>query len=175
MNQYIKNKTAHRKLKNMLAEILRLKSIDQNSTSNAMIGGAKTYTITVSQPWYDFIASGRKTVEGRLNRGIFRKIMPDDIIMWKNNESIFETIVTHIKSYDSFKEMIEDQKLENVLPEIATIGEGEAIYFKYYSKEDEAEHGVVAIGLKRKNVEELNNSGDESSDKSSDESSDDSI
>jgi len=32
------------------------------------------YTITIKQPWFNLIKSGKKTFEGRLNTGLFAKL-----------------------------------------------------------------------------------------------------
>ena len=61
-----------------------------NLKKHNLIGGNnddKPLEITVKQPWFDFIANGRKTIEGRLDRGIFSKIKLNDRITWINKKN----------------------------------------------------------------------------------------
>jgi ASC-1-like (ASCH) protein len=104
------------------------------------------YNITVKNPWFDFIAQGKKTVEGRLNRGLFKRINVGNIIYWINKNLKIKTIITYKKEYSSFKEMLQQEELSKVLPNKSSVDDGVAVYRQYYSQKDE-EDGVVAIGL----------------------------
>jgi ASC-1-like (ASCH) protein len=44
--------------------------------------------------------------------------------------------------------MISFFRVQNVIPEAKTLEEAEAVYYKYYSKEDEETFGVVALEIK---------------------------
>jgi ASC-1-like (ASCH) protein len=39
----------------------------------------------LSQPWFDYIKSGEKTIEGRLNKDFWSNININDIIIWYND------------------------------------------------------------------------------------------
>ncbi|MCF6276569.1 MAG: ASCH domain-containing protein [Candidatus Magasanikbacteria bacterium] len=73
--------------------------------------------INVQEPYYSFIVSGQKTVEGRLNKGKFAQINLGDILV-VNEQEKFEVIEKN--SYISFKEMIKSEGLENVIPDKKT-------------------------------------------------------
>jgi ASC-1-like (ASCH) protein len=111
------------------------------------IGGTHEYNITIKNPWFDLIAQGKKTVEGRLNRGIFKKIKVGDIVNWTNKNLKIKTVISYKNKYKSFKEMLQQEELDTVLPK-KSIEEGEKIYNKIYSKMDQENNGVVGIGLK---------------------------
>ena len=111
-----------------------------------------TYTKNVSEPWFSLIKLGLKTIEGRLNTGDFSRMKVNDIIIFQNKEFNFvrkyKTVIKKIYYYDTFKEYLEDKKLERCLPGIDDIEDGLSIYYKYYSKEDENKHKIVAIKIK---------------------------
>lgn len=113
---------------------------------------ADIHKFHVSEPWFTLISLGLKTVEGRKNKGIFKEMKSGDIIEWENSDFGHRSIQTKVVGkavYKSFKEYLENEGLENCLPGITNIENGLAVYYRYYSKKDEAEYGVVAIRLER--------------------------
>lgn len=106
--------------------------------------------LNIQEPYKSLILSGEKTVEGRLNKGKFTDLKIWDILelddTWKKLEVINLTL------YPSFKAMLENEGLRDVLPWIANIEEGIAIYHQFYTPAQEAEFGVVAIHIKRKEI-----------------------
>ena len=106
--------------------------------------GGETYHMNVQEPWFTFIKNGDKTVEGRLNKGRFAELKVGDIIIWQQE---CQVKISYIKKYDSFKEMLEEEGLDKVLPGIKTIDDGVKVYRKFYTEEDENKFGVLAIGL----------------------------
>jgi ASC-1-like (ASCH) protein len=104
----------------------------------------------VQEPWFSHIKEGRKTVEGRLNKGRFSNLRAGDIVTWINNDNntrrMFKTRIVYIKKYNTFSRMIEVEGLEKVLPGIETIDKGvKDIYRKFYSEKKEDTYGVLAI------------------------------
>lgn len=114
---------------------------------NIQKGGEQCYTLSVKQPWFDFIKSGKKKIEGRLNSGLFAKLNIGDCITWTNNNLSCKTYITSIKKYDSFANMIVAEGIENVLPNKKLLSDGVVVYRQFYTPEREAQNGVVAIGL----------------------------
>lgn len=105
----------------------------------------------VSEPWFTLISLGLKTVEGRKNKGKFKEMKVNDLIEWRNNDFNPRTVVTRItkkNTYTTFEDYLRQEGLENCLPGIKDIQDGKSVYFKYYTKEQEQQYGVVAIGLK---------------------------
>lgn len=109
------------------------------------------HTFTVSQPWFDLIKSGDKTVEGRLGKGKFEEIKVGDAVIWIHNELTCKTMITYIHRYKTFEEYLSTEGIVNALPVnyVTTVQEGIQVYRKYYSEEKELLNGVLAIGLVR--------------------------
>ena len=103
--------------------------------------------ISVQEPYFSHILDGKKTIEGRLNKGKFLDIKAGDTLMINNQ---VEYIVEDKKQYSSFKEMLVNEGIENVVPEVKDIDEAVDVYYKFYTKEDEDKFGVVGIKLKKK-------------------------
>ena len=106
----------------------------------------------VSEPWFSLISLGLKVVEGRKNKGRFKDMKVGDVIEWTNNDFFPRKVLTRIigkATYKTFHEYLKTEGLDKCLPGVHTIQEGENIYYKYYTKEDEREFGVVAIRLER--------------------------
>lgn len=104
----------------------------------------------LSEPWFSLISLGLKTVEGRKNKGIFKEMKVGDVIEWYNDDFKPRTIKTRITRkavYPTFKEYLETEGLEKCLPGMPTIEHGLSVYFKYFTKEQEREYGVIAIEL----------------------------
>lgn len=103
--------------------------------------------LTIKQPWFDLIKSGKKTIEGRLKRGIFIKLKPNDIIIWEHKKLNLKVTVKYINNYNSFEEMLKKEGMEKVLPNINSIEAGVNKYHEYFSLEDEKQYGVISIGM----------------------------
>ena len=110
------------------------------------------YVENVSEPWFTLISLGLKTIEGRKNRGKFKDMQIGEIIEWTNSDFKPRNVFTRIvkkNTYKTFKEYLETEGLDKCLPGIPSIEHGLSVYYKYYTKEDENEFGVVAIGLEK--------------------------
>ena len=111
------------------------------------------YVENLSEPWFTLIQLGLKTVEGRKNKGKFKEMKVGDIIEWKNEDfkpRSFLTQITGKAEYPNFRKYLEMEGLEKCLPNMEKYGieHGLSVYYKYYTKEDEQQFGVVAIRLK---------------------------
>ena len=108
------------------------------------------YTLSVDEPWFSLISLGLKTIEGRLNKGLFKKMEIGDIVKWTNDKFGSRNVLTKIinkTEYKTFEEYLTDKTLEKCLPSIKEMSNGLSVYFTYYTKEQENEFGVVAITL----------------------------
>ncbi|MFA5000021.1 MAG: ASCH domain-containing protein [Patescibacteria group bacterium] len=103
-------------------------------------------SLDVQEPYLSFILNGQKTVEGRLNKGKFKELKVGDKLSIGPDEKLF--IVDQINNYDGFRNMIIGEGLKNVIPDKNTLEEAEAVYYKFYTKEQEKEFGVIAIRIK---------------------------
>lgn len=129
------------------------KNMKKNKPNINSIGGMHIdakYKENLSEPWFTLISLGLKTVEGRKNKGRFKEMEIGDIVEWTNNDFMPRSIFTKITGkaeYSTFKEYLETEGLDKCLPGIPTMEHGLSVYFKYFTKEDEAEFGVIAIRL----------------------------
>lgn len=123
--------------------------------SVSLIGGSEPspdYEEHVSEPWFSLISLGLKTVEGRKNKGRFGSMQPGQIIKWVNEDfkpRHVYTRITRVTRYETFEDYLRTEGLEKCLPSINDMETGLSVYFKYFTKEDEATYGVVAIGLEK--------------------------
>ncbi len=102
------------------------------------------------EPYFSYLKSGQKTIEGRLRKGKYAKIKVDDTIAVSNIKETEEIIVvvTKVIWYQNFSNLIVAEGLDRLLPNIKTIDKGLEIYRQFYSKEDEKKYGSVAIHVK---------------------------
>lgn len=154
-DKYIKYKSKYLELKHISQTGGRVKTNKKlNNKKYKSINNinmeANKYTENVSEPWFTLISLGLKTVEGRKNKGRFKEMNVNDTIEWTNNDFKPRSVLTKITKkieYKTFKEYLETEGLNNCLPGMPNIEHGLSVYFKYFTKEDEEQFGVIAIGL----------------------------
>jgi ASC-1-like (ASCH) protein len=108
-------------------------------------------TFTVLQSYFEYITLGKKTIEGRINKGKASKIKPGDIVQFIA-DTTKDTCLCEVESitiYHNFQSMLEKEGLQNMLPGIENITEGISIYesFSWY-KEQVTLYGALAIKIK---------------------------
>lgn len=150
-NKYIKYKIKYLELTAQLGGGKKLKKSNKKNKLLRMESNIKpNYTENVSEPWFSLISLGSKSVEGRKNKGRFKEMKVGDIVKWTNNDFGPRSVLTKIvgkAEYLTFKEYLETEGLDKCLPTIPNLDMGLSVYYKYYTKEDEKEFGVVAIRL----------------------------
>jgi len=104
-------------------------------------------TINVQEPYHSLILNGKKTAEGRLNKGKFGSIGVGDVLIMEPEQIEFKVIGKNI--YKTFREMIVSEGIENVVPDKNSTDDAVNVYYKFYTKEQEKEFGVVAIIIKK--------------------------
>ena len=106
--------------------------------------------LSLQQKYFDAIKSGLKTAEGRPNSSKFKDLHPGDTISFTcvtTNEVIVCTVQV-ITLYQNFYEMLQAQGVHNMLPGVATIEDGIAVYENFPGyKERVKSDGVIAIAL----------------------------
>ena len=102
----------------------------------------------LSEPWFTHVRNGTKTIEGRLCKGFWKEISVGDKILFFNdhNEEVVVQIVGK-RFYGSFLAYLIFEGLETTLPGIDTFENGENVYLKYFTREEEKEYGVVALEM----------------------------
>ncbi|ANF22368.1 ASCH domain-containing protein [Thermococcus piezophilus] len=101
-----------------------------------------TWRMGLQEEYLKAIAEGRKKVEGRLYDEKRQGIKPGDTIIFENKLMV---VVKDIRVYSSFREMLEKEGLENVLPGVDSIEGGVKVYRKFYSEDKEKKYGVAAL------------------------------
>lgn len=120
--------------------------VSQKGSELLMLLKSIKFELHVQEPFFTQLKDGKKTVEGRCAVGNYNRMRSGDLIFF-NKCLMLE--VQDVRHYPLFWDMLEAEKLENVLPGVLTIGEGEQIYRKFYTKEKEQSNGVLAICVKR--------------------------
>jgi len=110
------------------------------------------HEINIDERWFNLIKHKFKKVEGRLNKGVFNKFKKGDTIIFVtkkgDKEEKLKTKIVRITEYDTFTDYLINEGLRHTLPGIKTLDEGLAVYYKYYTKEQEKEFKILAIKIK---------------------------
>jgi ASC-1-like (ASCH) protein len=99
----------------------------------------------MQEPYKDFALKGIKTIEARLNRDKFSEIDIGDNLRLKPEGFLF--LVTDIRKYQSFKDMINAEGIERVIPDKKSAEEAISIYRKFYTEKEEKKFGILAIEI----------------------------
>lgn len=101
---------------------------------------------------FNIVLNGTKTVECRLNDEKRRNLHVGDklIFLKKSNEDEkIESIVTELKYYKDFQELIENYSIEEVYLKECSKEDFINLINKFYTKEEQEQYGVVAIRFKK--------------------------
>ncbi len=108
------------------------------------------YSMRLMDKYFRAIKEGSKSVEGRIDKGIYAQIQQGDLIEFHSDATPnpITRQVQRVSRYGSFKKMLEDVGVDKCLPGIKSVEEGEKIYhgFPNYKKKAE-ERGVLALFL----------------------------
>ncbi|MBD3273460.1 ASCH domain-containing protein [Candidatus Dependentiae bacterium] len=109
--------------------------------------------LSLMHKYFENIKSGKKTIEGRLNKEKYQKLKINDKIEFKSNKTNEKIIckITHINKYSNFKTMLINEGINNMLPKINNLKEAIKIYESIPGyKENVKKYGTIAIGIKIK-------------------------
>lgn len=108
----------------------------------------------------DDIIAGRKTIEGRLNRGKFADYHVGDVVKLRRDHRDAQGLlhdgepdtarveIIAIRQYETFLEMVTTEGYKKVIPSARSAREAAAEYDKFYSTTDQVKYGVLAIEVK---------------------------
>lgn len=108
----------------------------------------------------DDIIAGRKTVEGRLNKGKFAEYHAGDIVQLRRDyrdeygvlcdgePDQVRVEIMAIRRYGSFIEMVTTEGYARVIPSAKDTQAAAGQYNTYYSAADQAKFGVLAIEIR---------------------------
>ena len=107
----------------------------------------------------DDIIAGRKTIEGRLKKGKFAEYRAGDYVSlrrdFRDKHGVLQdgpigaaiVRIIAIRNYGSFLTMVEAEGFARVIPSAKSANEAADEYNRYYSTEDQARYGVLAIEI----------------------------
>lgn len=101
--------------------------------------------LSVQEPWFSYLKSGAKTIEGRLNRPPYSNIERGTILR-VNDELDLE--VVDIIHCDLFESLIKQVGIDRILPGVKNTADGVDVYRQFYSTEKEKEFGVLGIEVR---------------------------
>ena len=105
----------------------------------------------------DDIIAGRKTIEGRLNRGKLAQYQVGDFVSLRRDIRDQHGIlhdggpdaalvkITAVRHYNTFLDLTTAEGYEKVIPHAHSTQQAADEYNKYYSAEDQASYGVLAV------------------------------
>ena len=100
---------------------------------------------------FDVVLNGTKTVEGRVNDEKRRQLkVGDKLIFLKRPDDVekIEAIVEDLVYYDNFRSLIKDYNIEDVYLPGYTKEYYVELLKRFYTDEEQAKYGVVAIKFK---------------------------
>ncbi len=107
----------------------------------------------------DDIIAGRKTIEGRLNRDKFAQYKIGDMISlrrdYRDEKGVLHDGESHtavvkiiaIRHYKNFLDMVTNEGYRKVIPRAENAVQAADEYNKFYSSDDQATYGVLAIEI----------------------------
>ena len=122
-----------------------------NHTFSGTFGssGAHHDELPLIRKYMEQIRRGKKTVEGRIYSGRFRRFKEGDTITFINLSSRVTCLITGLKVYRSFRELLENEGVRNCLADVSNVELGVRIYHRIPDFEQRARRsGVLAIRLK---------------------------
>ena len=107
----------------------------------------KKYHNHREEPYFTFLKNGQKTIEGRVKKGWYCNVKPGDkIVVYNEEESdMVEVLVKRVTSYKSIRDMLTNEPIKKLLPDVNTIDQGIEVYRRFYTPEQERQFGVIAI------------------------------
>ena len=107
---------------------------------------------TLKKQYIHMIQNGKKTVEGRINSGMFKGYKKGDLVRFFYQQNPQDDVTCKIEDavpYKSFEEMLRAEGVGCCIPGIYNVSEGVRAYHQIPGYEQKAkQHGVVAFRLK---------------------------
>ena len=107
----------------------------------------KMKTIWIKEYPLNKIISGDKTIECRLNKGLFKNIIINEMIMLSSKNKQCKVKIINIERFNNFNDLFYHNDIKNVLPGINTIDRGIEHYNKLYSSKKILNFGVLALHI----------------------------
>ncbi|HPE85214.1 MAG TPA: ASCH domain-containing protein [Chlamydiales bacterium] len=112
----------------------------------------KHHELTLRKKYIHQIRSGQKTVEGRINHGMVTRYRVGDTVRFFYKQNPGDDVrceITDIRSFKTFREMLENSGFKKCVSDIWTLDEAEDLYLNIPGyAERAAASGVLAIHIK---------------------------
>ena len=105
----------------------------------------------LSDPYYDYVKSGRKIWEIRLKKGGWETLREGNGVLLFRHGGRGEFIVVEVlerREYSSIREALEDIGMESAIPQARSVDEALKEYRRFYSEGKERKYGVVAFRVR---------------------------
>jgi ASC-1-like (ASCH) protein len=112
----------------------------------------KIIDIDIQEPYFSLILNGKKTIEVRLNRDKFLDVEIGDVF---NINYKIKFQVIDKKTYSSFKAVLLEEGVKNIIPDKETVEDALGVYNRFYSEDDERKYGIVGFKIRKYNEIEL--------------------
>lgn len=109
------------------------------------------YEMKLQPKYYNFMLNGTKRIEIRLNDEKRKNIKRGDKIKFYKEPNLEESFLTEVEEvlrFHSFREMVDNLKIEELADKKFTKEELINTLEKYYSKDKQKEYGVLGIRIK---------------------------
>ena len=106
------------------------------------------WTVYLKERPFNDILNNKKTIEGRLNKGIFSEMKINDSIIFINKQKKINVKIVNIRHFESFDEMLTVLPFKNILPSITNFNEGVELYNSLYNENKIKKYGVVSLFIK---------------------------
>lgn len=101
---------------------------------------------------FEIVKSGKKTIEARVNDEKRRTLKVGDTLRFLKRPDEVEQLlckVTGLEYYNNFEEMVKNYEMKDLYLESYTKEEFIKLLEQFYTKEEQAEWGVVAIRFEK--------------------------
>lgn len=114
--------------------------------------------LNLRAPYFRMVQSGRKTVEGRLNKPELHSLKVGERIRFQREhetKNFVNVKVISLRTYPTFREMLDKEGLHRCLPDVKSLDEGVRLYHSFPSYyEKEKLYGALAIRIQLDNLGE---------------------
>ena len=127
----------------------------------AVYGMGRPFRLSIREPWYSAMQSGKKVIDGRLRRGAFaddaaHPLKVGDPIMIARSRPAgdttehpglrhYDTKIVRLTKYKTFAELLKAEGVGKVLPGMKSDKEAVSVLSAFHEEGDEEKYGVVAI------------------------------
>ncbi len=109
--------------------------------------------IQCNEPWFGYIKSGKKVVEGRKGSPSWSSIKVGSLIQFVNAQVSGESFLAKVCGVSVYvgpsalRDYLAAETLARTLPGVTTIEDGEKIYRQWWTQDEIEKYGVLGLAL----------------------------